>query len=88
MNSSDKNTATVRSGWQVGVLSAVVALVYKLTGWEVTIDQLLPYAPAIAVVAGVFYRLSRVLSEKLPWIGYVLFGNKKTPTNYVEPPKE
>ncbi len=86
MNSSDKNTATVRSGWQVGVFAALASILYKLTGWEISLEDLLPYSPVIAVVGAAFYRLSLVISEKLPWIGYVLFGNRKTPSGYTPPP--
>jgi hypothetical protein len=82
---NDKNVATVRTGWNVGLFTAAAALLYKLTGWVVTVDDLLPFAPVIAIVGGVFYRLSRVISEKVKWLGYILFGNTSTPTNYEKP---
>lgn len=82
---SDTNTASVRTGWQAGVFTALVALLYKLTGWKIELEDLLPFAPVAAVAAGIFYRISRVISDKLPWIGYVLFGNRKTPSAYVSP---
>ena len=82
---SDTNTASVRSGWQVGVFTAGAALLYKLTGWDIKIEDLLPFAPLVGFFAGVFYRFSRVISDKLPWVGYVLFGNRKVPASYVAP---
>lgn len=81
----DKNVATVRTGWNIGVFSLVAAIIYKFTGWTVTVDDLIPYAPVIAIAGGVFYRLTRVISEKVKWLGYVLFGNTSTPSNYEKP---
>lgn len=82
---NDTTTATVRTGWNLGLFSAFAALVYKLTGWTLTVDDLLPFAPFIAIVGGVFYRISRLLSDKVSWLGYVLFGNARTPANYEQP---
>lgn len=82
MNMSDKSTATVRTGWNIGLFTAVAAIVYKITGWTITVEDLLPFSPVIAVMGGIFYRLSRLISDKAPWLAYVLFGSPKTPISY------
>ena len=82
---NDTTTATVRTGWNLTLFSAVVALVSKLTGWTLTVEDLLPFTPLVGIIGGVFYRFSRVLSEKVSWLGYVLFGSPRTPTNYEKP---
>jgi len=77
---NDTTIATVRTGWNTTIFAAFAALVYKLFGWEVKVEDLLPYLPVILPVAAAFYRLSRLISEKLPWIGYVLFGVNRPPS--------
>ena len=82
------NTATLRTGVNTAVFSAIVAVIAKVTGASIRVEDLAPWmpllAPVIGAAAAIFYRLSRVIADKWPSIGYVLFGTKKAPTKYVE----
>lgn len=73
------NTATVRTTVNMLVLTALVSLVARYTGWNVRVEDLLPYLPALAPVAAVFYRLSRFLTHRYPSLGWILFGSGKEP---------
>ncbi len=78
--SSDRNTATIRTTVNTTVLTILSSLIFRLFKWEVSVDDLVLWSPIIAPVAAIFYRASLVLSEKLPWLGYILFGKVKPPT--------
>ncbi len=84
-NAKDTTVGTIRTGVQTTVLTAVAAVMCKVFGWDVQVEDLLPWLPVVAPVALVFYRLSRYLSDKLPGLGYILFGIVKKPA-YVDPP--
>lgn len=81
---TETGVASVRTGWHMAVFSAIAAFIYKISGVTITVDDLLLLSPAVGVVGGVFYRASRYFTEKYPALGYVLFGTKKTPTDYEE----
>lgn len=81
-NLSATATATVRSGWFIGVLTALVGFANKWFGWDLTVEQLLPYAPIAAVVGGAVYRAARALGDRYPIIGTILFGINKAPAAY------
>lgn len=87
-NASATTTATVRTGWNMTLFAAVASLIYKWTGWNLQVEDLLPLSPVIGIVGGIFYRLSRYIADSAPQVGWILFGTKKAPTAYVEPPKE
>ena len=76
-------TATIRTTVNGTILTAVVSLAYKLFGWEVKVDDLLPFLPLLAPCIAVFYRLSLYLSERFPAIGYILFGVNKSPSYHL-----
>jgi len=81
---SETSVASVRTGVNLTVFSALASLFYKIFHINVSVDDLLIFSPVIGIVGGVFYRASRFLAEKYPGLGYVLFGTKKTPTDYEE----
>lgn len=72
-------TATIRTTVNGTVLTAVAAIVAKLTHTDVSTDDLLPYLPAAPIVIGVFYRTSLWLTDKFPTVGYILFGKRDEP---------
>lgn len=74
---SDNNTATIRTTWNGIIVSVLIVLAAKYFNWTITVDDLLPFMPAIAAVIAVVYRLSLVISEKWPKAGYVLFGKAR-----------
>lgn len=77
--SASANVATVRTtvnGTILAVLAAIAAKVFKV---KVEAEDLLPYSLIAAPVTAVFYRLSRVATDRWPQIGYVLFGNARPP---------
>lgn len=77
---NDTLRASLRTGWFAGILTAILGLLNSRFGWELTVEDLLPFAPVVAIVAGVVYRASRVLADRWPSIGFVLFGSRQTPT--------
>lgn len=83
---NDLTRASLRTGWFAGILALVLGAVNRYTGLNLKVDDLLPLAPLAAVIAGVAYRASRVVADKWPTIGFILFGSTQTPT--YTPPKE
>lgn len=77
---NDTTTATVRTTVQGTVLTALASLLSRWFGWNITLDDLLPLAPLVAFVIAVFYRLSRMLTERFPILKYILFGVGQAPT--------
>jgi hypothetical protein len=75
----NRNIATIRTTVNGTVLAAVLALIAKLTGWEVSTDELLPYVPALVPIIAVFYRVTLWLSVKFPSVAWVLFGKGEPP---------
>lgn len=88
MNTSTNTTATIRTGWYIGVVTVVTAGASKLFGWTVEVEDLMPYAPAAAVGAGIVYRALLLAVNKWPWIGYIVFGDKQAPVAYVKPEEQ
>jgi len=83
---TDHNTATVRTTWSIGVVSALVWLAHVIFDVELSTSD--PLIILIApVVVGFFHRLSVVLSENVPYFGYLLFGVNRSP-EYTEPPPD
>jgi hypothetical protein len=81
---NDTTTATVRTTWSLGVAVLLAWLAGRVLGVEVSTDD--PWIILIApAVYAVFYRLSVVISEHVPYVGYVLFGVNRSPS-YTEPP--
>lgn len=82
---NDPNTATVRTTWNVVVLMVLTWIVTSITDKEVATDD--PrIIIAAGVIVGIFYRLSVVLSETVPYVGYVLFGVNRSPAYTTPPP--
>lgn len=77
---NDTTTATVRTTVNGTVLTAVIALVVKITGWDITVEEVLPYTPLMVPIIAIFYRASRAIADKWPKIGVILFGPRATPT--------
>lgn len=76
----DTTTATVRTTVNTTVLAALGALLYKIFGWDIKVEDMLPFLPVIAAVVAVFYRLSLAVTAKWPVVGYILFGRTTPPT--------
>lgn len=79
---TDSQKATIRTVANNTVLTAVAALLYKVFGWEVKVEDLLPFLPIIVPAIGVFYRLSLWVSKKVPALNYILFGGVKATPSY------
>lgn len=81
---SNHNTATIRTGVNTVVAMVVVLIASKVVGRDVSIDD--PWVLLVVpIVVTVVHRLSVVISENVPWIGYVLFGVNRSPA-YTDPP--
>jgi hypothetical protein len=70
----DETIATIRSTYNPALAGSVLLLLNRFLGWNLSLEDLVPYAPALAVGYGVFYRLSLWASTKSNFIGYVLFA--------------
>lgn len=81
---SDSNTATIRTTVSALVIFFVAWVISKVTGKAVDTND-----PSIilwgTVVFGVLYRLFLVISENVPYAGYILFGINRKP-EYTTPP--
>lgn len=83
--SQSANVGTVRTGWNVTIVLIAAGLISRYTDLELDVED-----PIVVAVLGgavtVFYRLSRVISDRYKWIGYVLFGSPRIPAYPAEPP--
>jgi len=81
--STPVNISTKRTAVNVTAITLIVGAVCRIFGWELTLDPtdpvLLVVAPALGVIAGIGYRLSRAVTNKWPTAGWVLFGSGKEP---------
>jgi spore germination protein YaaH len=82
---SQMGVAVVRTTVQTTVLTAIAAVIFKVTGVDLKLEDLLPWVPIAAPVAAVFYRASRAIADRFPSIGYILFGIPRPPA-YAPPP--
>lgn len=82
--SQSANVGTVRTGWNATLALIIAAVIGRYT--DINVDMEDPIV--IAVLGGaitVFYRLSRVISDRYTWVGYVLFGSPRTPSYQAQP---
>jgi len=81
--STPVNISTKRTAVNVTTITLIVGAMCRLFGWQITLDPtdpvLLVVAPALGVIAGIGYRLSRAITARWPAFGWVLFGSGKEP---------
>lgn len=79
--SSPENVSTKRTAVNIVVVGYVVYAVNRLFGWDIKLSDtdMLIIMPVIGVVFGIGYRLSRLLTNKWAWLGWLLFGSGKEP---------
>lgn len=83
--SQSANVGTLRTGWN-GTLALIVAgVISRYTTLDIDIEDPL-FVAGLGGAITVFYRLSRVISDRYTWIGYVLFGSPRTPSYQAQPP--
>jgi hypothetical protein len=75
---SDDDKNSIKATVNILVLLILFVSVNWIFDLNITVDQLKWWIPLIAVVVGIFYRLSLWISYKFPPVGYVLFGIKGT----------
>jgi hypothetical protein len=75
---SDDDKNSIKATVNILVLLILFVSVNWIFDLNITVDQLKWWLPLIAVVVGIFYRLSLWISYKFPPVGYVLFGIKGT----------
>jgi hypothetical protein len=80
MSLNDTTIATIRTTVNSSYLTAAAAVLYKLFGWDVKVEDLLPFMPIIVPAIAVFYRLSLYIGTRWPTLGTILFGVQKKPT--------
>jgi 1,4-dihydroxy-2-naphthoate octaprenyltransferase len=73
---SDDDKASIKATVNIMILLILFISVNWIFDLHITVDDLKWWLPIIAVVVGIFYRLSLFISYKYPPIGYVLFGIK------------
>lgn len=78
---SPVNVSTKRTAVNAGVIVSIAAVVSKVTGWEIKLDDadLLIAIPVVTFIVGFGYRLSRAVTNRWPQAGWVLFGSGKEP---------
>jgi 1,4-dihydroxy-2-naphthoate octaprenyltransferase len=73
---SDDDKASIKATVNIMILLILFISVNWIFDLDITVDDLKWWLPIIAVVVGIFYRLSLFISYKYPPVGYVLFGIK------------
>ena len=80
---SPVNVSTKRTAVNITTVGLIIYAVSYVTGKEISIDPDDPInlllVPAIGVVGGIGYRLSRWATNRWPSLGWVLFGSGKEP---------
>ena len=84
-NLQDTTTGSIRTGVNGAVFTSLIVLLNAVFGWNITVSDLAPYLPLLSVVYAFFYRLSRLIADKVPGFGVLLFGVHKPPV-YPSPP--
>lgn len=77
----NERIATIRTTVNSTVLLYITIFLNWVFDWNISLDDLAPFAPVILAVVAIFYRLSLWLNEKFPTLGWILFGYK-TPPSY------
>lgn len=77
---NDTRTATVRTIVPAGWAGLLVWALNRALGWNLQVDELAPFLPALMAVVGVFYRAGRLVEARWPKAGWVLFGSARTPS--------
>jgi hypothetical protein len=82
LTGSNTAVATTRSGVNATTAAVIAWIVFRVTGWELHIDD-----PVFIAIVGVaytaWYRVSRFLGELWPPLNILLFGVASAP-NYEE----
>lgn len=74
LTGSDENIASTRTTVNTAVIAVIVMLANQIFGWELTVEQLLPFMPVIVPAYFFVVRVSYYLAERFPTLGRVLFG--------------
>ena len=83
---NDQNIATTRTTFTAVITAVALWGLAKLTGWEVSADD-----PQVIAIIGagipIVHRISTVLTELWPPLGFILFGIRTEPKyNQLPPP--
>ena len=84
---SNENIATTRTGVNAAVATVAVWAIAKLTGWQAEINDPV-FIAVMAAGVPIVHRISTVLVELWPPLGFILFGVRTTPVypNAFPPP--
>jgi hypothetical protein len=74
LTSSNENKAATRTTVSTTVLTAILMISNKVFKWELTLEDLTPWIPAIAVAYGFALRLMYALGDRFPFQERVFFG--------------
>lgn len=72
--------ATVRTTWNTTLLTVVLGVIYKWTGWKLAVEDVLLFVPVFAPLVAIFYRACRELGDQFPVLNRILFGVNQAPT--------
>lgn len=79
LSASNQNTAATRTTVSTTVLTAILMIANKGLNWNITLEDLTPWLPAIAVVYGFSLRAMYAIGERFPALERVFFGLKGEP---------
>lgn len=80
LGGSDQNVASTRTTVNTTVLTVIVLVANRVFGWNITLEDLLPWMPVIVPVYFAAVRVSYYVAERYPQFAKVLFGIVKEPT--------
>lgn len=75
----DVAVATKRTAIPAFWFTVIVTGANQIFGWQVTLDELLPWTPALLIGYGVIYRAARWAEARFPTLGKIVFGTGETP---------
>lgn len=76
---NSKNIGTLRTGLPAAWATAFTWLVAKF-GFNLQEDDYAMLMVVVPIVIPVFYRLSREIEHRSPWLGQIIFGSTASPS--------
>jgi hypothetical protein len=73
---SKDDLASIKTTVNIFILLVLFVSMNWIFDLNITVDNMKWWIPLIAVLVGIFYRLSLLAAYKWPPLGYVLFGIK------------
>jgi hypothetical protein len=82
---TDADKAAIKATVNIFILLLFFVASELIFDFEFSSENIKYFVPVIAVVVGIFYRVSLVVAQRWPKAGYILFGIKEPPVFLAEP---